>query len=180
MTKLRVKPENNTNMKCREAELQIIDFLAQRPSAGMPEELAGHLISCSSCNKLLKEYSAGFSALASGRRKFADPGLFNRLTKKMQDEDSSQVNKVRPLNRIVHFSPMLTATAASLVLGIWLGGRMFNSMQPGIENKNTLTGQERFVLLDAYANDLHLNDDATLALENYLMDDDTPDADDTK
>ena len=98
----------------------------------------------------------------------------------MHAEDSSKINRVRPLRRIVHLSPMLTATAASLVLGIWLGGRMFNLLQTGIENRNTLSGQERGVILDAYASDLHLNDDTTLTLENYFMDDETPDANDTK
>lgn len=180
MTKLRVKPENNTIMNCLEAELQIIDFLAQRPSAGMPEDLAGHLASCSSCSTLLKEYSAGFNTLASGRRKVADPEFYNRLTTKMQAEDSSHSNKVRPLNKIVHLSPLLTATAASLVLGIWLGGRLFNIVQSDIGDDNTLSGQQRVALLDAYASDLHLNDDATLTLENYLIDFETPGTYDTK
>jgi hypothetical protein len=43
-----------------------------------------------------------------------------------------------------------------------------------------LSGQQRVALLNAYASELHLNDDATLALENYLMDDKIPDANDTK
>lgn len=180
MKKFRVKTENNTNMKCRKAELQIIDFLAQRPSAGMPEELAGHLFFCSSCNKLLREYSAGFNALASGRRKVADPTFYDRLILKMQVNGNSHVNASKPVVRILHLRPLLIAVAASLILGIWLGGRLFNIVQPNIGDDNTLSGQQRMALLDAYASDLHLNDDATLALENYLLDDETPDANDTK
>jgi|GEM_PF-1093199 len=180
MTKLRVKPENDTNMKCREAELQIIDFLAQRPSAGMPAELAGHLVSCSSCSALLKEYSAGFNTLASGRRKVADPTFYDRLTINMQVKTNSHLTTSKPVVRILHLRPLFIAVAASLILGIWLGGRLFNVVQPDSGDENTLSGQQRVALLDAYASDLHLNDDATLALENYLIDFETPGTNDTK
>jgi hypothetical protein len=57
---------------------------------------------------------------------------------------------------------------------------LFNIVQSDIGDDNTLSGQQRVALLDAYASDLHLNDDATLTLENYLIDFETPGTYDTK
>jgi hypothetical protein len=46
---------------------------------------------------------------------------------------------------------------------------LFSIVQHGVGDESSLSGQQRLALLDAYAGDLHLNDETNLVLESYLI-----------
>ena len=174
MRKLRVKTKNKSTMKCREAEMLIIDFVAQSQFAQMQTGLSEHLVSCSSCTRLLKEYGSGFNALASGRRTTPDPGFYGKMMIKMQSQDDVQPESKGLLSRIINLSPAVLAVAASVILGIWLGGRLFAVTESGTGTGYNLSGEERTGLVAEFAGDIHLNDEMTLSLEDYLINDENP------
>ncbi|NTW24594.1 MAG: DUF3379 domain-containing protein [Lentimicrobium sp.] len=180
MKHLRVKPSNNTVMKCTEAEIRIIDLLTQRKPVELDEELSRHLGSCSSCTRLLNECRNSFDTLLSGRKNKPDPEFYDRLLFRMQQNEVNHPEKEIPVKRIIRLSPMLAAVAASVILGIWIGGQLFTAVSSGALSGNQLEVANRAAQLQAFASDVNLEDESTLALESYLTDDLNATGNDTK
>jgi len=167
-------------MKCNEAEKRIIDLLAQRKSVGLDEDLSRHLESCSSCTSLLNNYRNSFNEMFSGRKSGPDPEFYDRILVKMQTDNVNHPEKAVPVKRIIRLSPVFAAAAASVILGIWIGGQLFTVVSSGaIANSGSDAGS-RAAQLQAFASDVNLEDESTLAIESYLTDDFNVDSDDAK
>ena len=167
-------------MKCNEAEKRIIDLLAQRKSVRLDEDLSRHLESCSSCTSSLNNYRAGFNEMFSGRKSEPDPEFYDRILERMQTDHINYPEKTIPFKRIIRLSPMVAAAAASVILGIWIGGQLFTAVSSGSAANSGLETANRAAQLQAFASDVNLEDESTLALESYLADDLNADNDDTK
>lgn len=167
-------------MKCNEAENRIIDLLAQRKSVGLDEDLSHHLESCSSCTSFLNNYRSSFNEMFSGRKSEPDPEFYDRILEKMQTDNVNHPEKAIPVKRIIRLSPMIAAAAASVILGIWIGGEVFTAVSSGAIANSGLETANRTAQLQAFASDVNLEDESTLALESYLADDLNADNDDTK
>lgn len=179
MKKNRVKPENKTTMKCTDAIRMISDFPERGKAGDMPAELSRHLETCGACRHFMQNYAAGMAQLRSGQRTAADPEFFDRLVVRMNSESSTSVAPAGMLARIVRFSPGVVAAAASVVLGIWLGGRLFSYSRGLVEN-NAYPLMQRSGLLESYAGDLQLEDENTLLIESYLFDNENTNGNDTE
>jgi hypothetical protein len=179
MKQMRVKTEINQHMKCRDAEILIIDILAAGKSVDMTEALSQHVYSCNSCSGFLKELVPGFEELNGGRRNIPDPYFYDRLMIRRQHSDQSQTQKARPVTRIIRIGFVVTA-AAAVFLGIWIGGKMINTMLPVQEDTSVSSLTERTGLIQSYASELHLEDETTLVLESYLFDNENTAGHDTE
>jgi hypothetical protein len=163
----RVKTENNTNMKCRDAELLIIDWLASGTRQPLPADLSAHLLSCGSCTGLIRNYKTGFLNIAKGRKTDPDPAFYDNLIVAMQQSGMKNKAEIRP-GRILLYSPALAAAAASVILGVWIGSRLIYPALQVNNSENIHAVADGSALIQEYANDLNPEEDFTLVLEGYL------------
>lgn len=167
-------------MNCSEAGTIIIDLLLQAEPGELPVAATEHLANCDSCRNLLDNSIEGFNLLSAGRRSQPDPDFYNKVIAGMQDHDKKAISGKGSIIRIVRLSPALISAAAAVLLGIWIGGSLLGNLQPAIDNGTALETSDRPELLQAYADDLHLNDETTIAIERFLIDNETTDSDDPK
>lgn len=180
MNQLRVKPEISRSMKCRDAELMIMDFPFRLQPSGVPAELSEHLASCVSCNRFYNGYSSDLDALNAGRRVVPDHAFFDRLSTNLQTHTDQPRRNLKPLRRILHFSPAILTAAASVILGIWIGSKWFILTQAGIETAGSLPSEDRSGMVEAFASEMQLTDESTLALESYFIENENSDNYDAK
>jgi hypothetical protein len=180
MSQLRVKPEIRPTMNCRDGELMILDYVAKHQPSDMPAELAEHLSSCDLCNRLFIDISRDFDVLIAGRRYTPDPVFFDQLSIRLQTLSVQHPQKLKPLSRIIHYSPVILTAAASVILGIWLGSKLFILTQADVDTSFAFSDQERSGMVEAFASEMHLTDENTLVLESYFNENDNSDNHDTK
>ncbi|MHC1775924.1 MAG: hypothetical protein AB9834_10980 [Lentimicrobium sp.] len=180
MSKLRVKPEIKPTMNCRDAEIMIVDLIAEHQPSDTPAELSEHLSSCDLCKRLYLNINQDFKVLTASRRTAPDPLFFDTLSVRLQSMPGLHFHNRKPVRRILHYSPVLLTAAASVIFGIWLGSKWFILTQAGAEYSNSLSAQERSGMVEAFASEMHLTDETTLALESYFTENETSDNYDTK
>ncbi|MBK6963913.1 MAG: hypothetical protein IPH20_08165 [Bacteroidales bacterium] len=162
-------------MNCREAELLMVDFIAKQTPSDIPAALSEHLSSCSLCMRLYSNCIIDFKVLAAGRRIAPDPGFFDKLSVRLQSRPGLSIHKRKPVRRILHYSPVFLTAAASVILGIWIGSKWFILTQAGIETSNSLSSEERSGMVEAFASEMQLTDESTLALESYFIENENSD-----
>lgn len=179
MKQMRVKTEKNPKMKCRDAELMIIDVLEEGKAVELTADLSQHLASCESCSGFLNDVDHGFNELRGGRKSHPDPYFYDRLMIRHQHPGQGQPQKARPVTRIIRMSSVIVA-AAAVFLGIWIGGQLINMMIPTQQDANISSHSDRTGMIQSYASELHLEDETTLVLESYLFDNENPEGHDTE
>ncbi|MFH1119600.1 MAG: hypothetical protein V1775_07230 [Bacteroidota bacterium] len=173
-----VKTENDPDMKCRDAELLIIDVLASGTQEPVPDNLSVHLLSCDSCSMLFAEYGKGFSNLAEGRKSGPDPAFYDNLVVAMKQQGHKTQVKTNP-RRIFLYSPALAAAAASVMLGFWIGSRVIYPTLQMKSSESLPAVAEGSAMMQEYADDLYPEEGYTLMLEGYLAENENTDGDDT-
>lgn len=180
MKRLSVKTENNTKMNCSKAGSVIIDLLLQAKPGELPVAVTEHLANCDSCRNLFHNSIEGFNLLIAGRRSQPDPDFYKKVLAGIQVHDKKATSGNGNINRIIRLSPALVSAAAAVLLGIWIGGRLLGNLQPAIVDETAFITSDRSELLQAYANDLHLNDETTIPIERFLIDNETTESHDSK
>jgi len=167
-------------MNCNEAGNIIIDMLLQAKPGELPVGFTEHIENCDSCRNLADNYREGFNHLSAGRRSQPDPDFYNKVLAEMQDHDEKATSGKGNINRVIRLSPALVSAAAAVLLGIWIGGSLLGNLQPANDNATALQTSERPELLQAYADDLHLNDETTVTIERFLIENETTETHDSK
>lgn len=163
-----VKTENKTKMNCAEAERLMIDRVFSGSVLQPDDELNAHTADCAACRSFHQKLSADFNASFPDRKQVPDPDFYERLFAGKKSREKRSSRRSHGLAPLVRFVPRLSAAAAAVLLGIWLGGRLFTSFI----SINTASGVSEETLrseyMQSYAADLNLTDATDLALENYL------------
>ncbi len=180
MSQLRVKQEIRPTMNCRDAELMILDFITKHQPSDIPAELSEHLSVCDLCSRLYIRSNPDFKALLAGRRTAPDPDFYNKLSFRLKTASGPPIQYRKPLLRFIHYSPAFFTAAASVILGVWLGSKWFILTQGGVDSGYPISDLDRSGMVEAFASELHLADEATLALESYFSENENTGNYDTK
>jgi len=159
-------------MNCTLAQIKLIS-LHNQADAAFDAMLSDHLQGCRSCLNFSKALDRGFDSLTSDPGRKPETGFFDRLEQRRSKGVIVSAPGNRQLPAVVRLSPAIAAAAASVLLGIWLGGRLFFASVTEGANTLQLTDSQREVLLASYASDLQLTDESTTAIESYLYEPET-------
>lgn len=163
-----VKTENRKTMNCAEAERLMIDRVFSGKDHQLNDELDAHTADCAACRSFHQKLSADFNASFPDRKQVPDPDFYDRLLAGKKSGEKRSSRRSHGLAPLVRFAPRLSAAAAAVLLGIWLGGRLFTSFisinTAGGISEETLRSE----YMQSYAADLNITDATDLALENYL------------
>ncbi|MBW6491764.1 MAG: zf-HC2 domain-containing protein [Lentimicrobium sp.] len=150
-------------MDCKTFEEQILDGLDLNKDTSGAKALEEHLASCSSCKAFQQVVYSGLESMGSGRRSVNDPELFQSIQNKRLSSGSGIASRPNQVAKIVRISAPVAMAAASVLLGIWLGGRILTyTAQPNEETVSVNTAPE------LYALEIHMNDESSEFIENYL------------
>lgn len=150
-------------MNCKIFEEQILDGAAINKDHPEAKALDGHLAQCISCRALYQVVQSGFESMSTGRRSINDPALFDRIQHRLHLSESRNSSSRKPIVKVIRIGAPFSMAAASVLLGIWLGGQILTfSDQPAEETASVATTSE------LYALDIHLNDESSEFIESYL------------
>lgn len=149
-------------MDCRIFKEQILDGVGENGEIPGAKALEDHLAVCDSCRAFDQVVQSGFERIASGRRSVNDPGLFQKIHDKMLKTEGVRFSDKKSVKMIRIAAPLAMA-AASVLLGIWLGGRIITHTAPPADETATVN-----TTTELYAVEIHMNDEATAYMESYL------------
>lgn len=160
--KLNVSNVKVYHMDCRIFKEQILDGVGKKGDSSGAKALEGHLAVCNSCRVFDQAVQSGFERIASGRRSVNDPTLFQEIQDKMLKTKGVRFSDKKSVKMIRITAPLAMA-AASVLLGIWLGGRIITHTAPPADETATANTST-----ELYAVEIHMNDEATAYMESYL------------
>ncbi|PKP49105.1 MAG: hypothetical protein CVT94_06320 [Bacteroidetes bacterium HGW-Bacteroidetes-11] len=150
-------------MNCKTFEEQILDGIDINKDPSGVKALEEHLAQCSSCSAFHRVVQSGSESMVSGRRSINDPELFGKIQHKMMNLEREDLSTQKPAVKIFRIGAPFAMAAASVLLGIWLGGQILTfTAQPAQETASVGTTPE------LYALDIHLNDESSEFIESYL------------
>lgn len=149
-------------MNCKIFEEQILDGHATNKDHPGAKALDGHLAQCSSCRELHQVVQSGFESMSAGRRSINDPALFDKIQRRMLKSEGRNSSIRKPVVKVIRIGAPFAMAAASVLMGIWLGGQILTFSD---QNEKTASVANTSEL---YALDIHLNDESSEFIENYL------------
>ncbi len=148
-------------MNCRETEIKMLEILPFKKGDKLPPDFSAHLAECDHCNRFWMNLNKDLAQMNAGRIKNADPKRFEHILEKYSDGKITTVKYQS--GTLIRFTRPLLVAAASVALGIWVGGRLLNVIPSAVTgNSNEITISEQ------YAQDIYLNDETFETLESYL------------
>ncbi len=148
-------------MSCRETEIKMLEILPYKKDDKLPPDFSAHLAECDQCNRFWMNLNKDLAQMNAGRIKNADPKRFEQIMEKYSDANITTIKSQS--GTLIRFARPLLVAAASVVIGIWVGGRLLNLIP------STVTGNSNEITIsEQYAQDIYLNDETFETLESYL------------
>jgi hypothetical protein len=168
MRKDGVKTQNKPTMNCAEAERLIIDRVFSGSVLQQDDELKAHTAVCAACRSFHQKLSADYEISFADRKRLPDPDFYDKLFTGEKSGKTHKELKSHSVAPLLRFAPGLSAAAAAVLLGVWLGGRLFTTIIPANASSGVNPELLRADYIQSYAADLNLTDATDMALENYL------------
>lgn len=148
-------------MNCRETEIKMLEILPFKKGDKLPPDFSAHLAECDQCNHFWMNLNKDLAQMNAGRIKNADPKRFEQIMEKYSDAKITTIKSQS--GTLIRFARPLLVAAASVAIGIWVGGRLLNLIP------STVTGNSNEITIsEQYAQDIYLNDETFETLESYL------------
>lgn len=148
-------------MSCRETEIKMLEILPFKKGDTLPPDFSAHLAECDQCNRFWMNLNKDLAQMNAGRIKNADPKRFEQIMEKYSDAKITTIKSQS--GTLIRFARPLLVAAASVAIGIWVGGRLLNLIP------STVTGNSNEITIsEQYAQDIYLNDETFETLESYL------------
>lgn len=148
-------------MNCRETEIKMLEILPYKKGDKLPPDFSAHLAECDQCNRFWMNLNEDLAQMNAGRIKNADPKRFEQIMEKYSDANITTIKSQS--GTLIRFARPLLVAAASVAIGIWVGGRLLNLIP------STVTGNSNEITIsEQYAQDIYLNDETFETLESYL------------
>lgn len=148
-------------MNCRESEMKMMEIVPFKKGDKLPPDFSAHLAECDQCNRFWMNLNEDLAQMNAGRIKNPDPNRFEQIMEKYSDGKIITVKSQS--GTLIRFARPLIVAAASVVLGIWVGGRLLNIIPSDVSGNST-----EITISEQYAQDIYLNDETFETLESYL------------
>jgi hypothetical protein len=148
-------------MNCRETEIKMLEIFPFKKGDKLPPDFSAHLAECDQCNRFWMNLNKDLAKMNAGRIKNADPKRFEQIMEKYSDAKITTIKSQS--ETLIRLARPLLVAAASVAIGIWVGGRLLNLIP------STVTGDSNEITIsEQYAQDIYLNDETFETLESYL------------
>lgn len=148
-------------MNCRETEIKMLEILPFKKGDKLPPDFSAHLVECDQCSRFWMNLNKDLAQMNAGRIKNADLKRFEQIMERYSDAKITTIKSQS--GTLIRFARPLLVAAASVAIGIWVGGRLLNLIP------STVTGNSNEITIsEQYAQDIYLNDETFETLESYL------------